>query len=80
MCLIATVPSEGLVAVATTTSGIEASIMLGGRTAHSVFKILIKISDGSIYKLSKQGDTTNLLSRVALIIWDEVATTKRQSV
>jgi hypothetical protein len=79
MCLIATVPSEGLVAVATTTSGIEASIMLGGRTAHSVFKIPIKISDSSIYKLSKQGDTTNLLHRVALIIWDEVATTKRQS-
>jgi predicted methyltransferase MtxX (methanogen marker protein 4) len=36
MCLIATVHSEGLIAVATTTSGIEASIMLGGRTAHSV--------------------------------------------
>jgi ATP-dependent DNA helicase PIF1 len=45
-CLIATVRSEGLIAVATATSGIAASIMHGGHTAHSVFKIPIKISDG----------------------------------
>jgi ATP-dependent DNA helicase PIF1 len=52
-CLIATVRLDGLIAVATTTSGIAASIMHGGRTAHSVFKIPIKISDGSICKFSK---------------------------
>jgi ATP-dependent DNA helicase PIF1 len=49
-CLIATVRSEGLIAVATATSGIAASIMPGGRTAHLVFKIPIKIRDGSICK------------------------------
>jgi hypothetical protein len=79
-CLIATVRSEGLIIVATATSGIAASIMPGGRTAHSVFKIPIKISDGIICKFSKQSDTTDLLHRVALIIWDEVAMTKRQYV
>jgi hypothetical protein len=79
-CLIGTIHSEGLIAVATATSGIAASIMPGGRTAHSVFKILIKISDGSICKFSKQSDTVDLLHRAALIIWDEVAMTKRQSV
>jgi ATP-dependent DNA helicase PIF1 len=79
-CLIATVCSEGLIAVATATSGIAASIMPGGHTAHSVFKILIKIRDGSICKFSKQSDTTDLLRRAALIIWDEVAMKKRQSV
>jgi ATP-dependent DNA helicase PIF1 len=42
MCLIATVRSEGLIAVATATSGIAASIMPGGRTAHLVFKIPIR--------------------------------------
>jgi hypothetical protein len=67
-CLIATVHSEGLIVVATATSGIAASIMPGGRTAHSVFKIPIKINDGSIYKFSKQSDTTDLLRRAALII------------
>jgi hypothetical protein len=79
-CLIATVRSEGLIAVITTTSGIAASIMPGDHTAHSIFKIPIKISDGSICKFSKQSDTTDLLRSVALVIWDEVAMTKRQSV
>jgi hypothetical protein len=40
----------------------------------------IKISDGSIYKFSKQSDMTDLLCRAALIIWDEVAMIKRQPV
>jgi hypothetical protein len=66
--------------VAMATSGIAASIMPGGCTTHSIFKIPIKISDGSICKFSKQSDTTDLLCRAALIIWDEVAMTKRQSV
>jgi hypothetical protein len=66
--------------VATTTYGIAESIMPGGHTAHSIFKITIKISDGSICKFLKQSDTTDLLCRAALIIWDEVAMTKRQSV
>jgi hypothetical protein len=79
-CLIATVRSEGLIAVATATFGIAASIMPGGHTAHSVFKISIKISDGSIFKFSKQSDTVDLLHRAALIIWDEVAMTKGQSI
>jgi hypothetical protein len=69
-CLIATIRSKGLIAVATTTSGIAASIMHGGRTTHLVFKIPIKISDGSICKFSKQCDTADLLHRAALIIWD----------
>jgi hypothetical protein len=76
-CLIATVSSEGLIAVATTTSGIATLIMSGGRTTHSVFKVTIKISDGRICKFLKQSDTTDLLHRAALIIWDEVAMTKR---
>jgi hypothetical protein len=79
-CLIATVHLEGLIVVATTMSGIATSIMPGGRTAHSVFKIPSKISDGSICKFSKQSDTTDLLCIEALIIWDEVAMTKQQSI
>jgi hypothetical protein len=80
MCLIATVHSEGLIVVATATPGIAASIMPGSHTAHSVFKIPIKISDGGICKFSKQSDMADLLRRAALIIWDEVTMTKRQSV
>ncbi|PWZ39015.1 Beta-adaptin-like protein C [Zea mays] len=44
--LLATLRSQGKIAVATATSGVAASIMPGGRTAHSRFKIPLTIDDG----------------------------------
>jgi hypothetical protein len=78
--LIATVQSDGLIVVTIGTSGITASIMPGGHTTHSVFKIPIKINGSSMCNFSKQSDTADLLCRVALIIWDKIAMTKRQAV
>ncbi|TVU14363.1 hypothetical protein EJB05_37826, partial [Eragrostis curvula] len=78
--LIATVRSMGFLAVATATSGIAASIMPGGRTAHSRFKIPIKISDESMCNFTKQSGTAELLRLARILIWDEVAMTKRQSI
>jgi ABC-type transport system involved in cytochrome c biogenesis ATPase subunit len=49
-CLIATVHSGGLIAVSIAMSRIATSVMPSGRTTHSIFKIPIKISDGSICK------------------------------
>jgi ATP-dependent DNA helicase PIF1 len=69
-----------LIAIATATSGIAASIMPGGRTAHSRFKIPIKIDANTMCSFSKQSGTAMLLRRAALIIWDEVGMTKRQAV
>ncbi|XP_062232422.1 uncharacterized protein LOC133929645 [Phragmites australis] len=78
--LLAKVRSMGLIAIATATSGIAASIMPGGRTAHSRFKIPIKLSDNNMCNFTKQSGTAELLRRSHLIIWDEVAMTKRQAV
>ncbi|KAM0874175.1 hypothetical protein ACQ4PT_037644 [Festuca glaucescens] len=78
--LLAKVRSMGLVAIATATSGIVASIMPGGRTAHSRFKIPIKLTDNSMCSFTKQSGTAELLKQASLIIWDEVAMTKRQAV
>nr|XP_020179791.3 ATP-dependent DNA helicase PIF1-like [Aegilops tauschii subsp. strangulata] len=78
--LLAKVCSMGLIAIATATSGIAASIMPGGRTAHSRFKIPVNIHDDSLCSFSKQSGTAELLRRASLIIWDEVAMTKRQAV
>jgi hypothetical protein len=78
--LLAKVRSMGLIAIATATSGIAASIMPGGRTAHSRFKIPINIQDDTVCNFSKQSGTAELLRRASLIIWDEVAMTKRQAV
>jgi hypothetical protein len=75
--LIAKVRSMDLIAVATATSGIAASIMPGGCTAHSRFKIRIKLSGNTMCSFTKQSGTAELLRRASLIIWDEVAMTKR---
>lgn len=78
--LLAKVRSMGLIAIATATSGIAASIMPGGRTAHSRFKIPIKLTSYSMCGFAKQSGMADLLRRASLIIWDEVAMTKRQAV
>ncbi|XP_039797881.1 uncharacterized protein LOC120662887 [Panicum virgatum] len=70
----------GLIAVATATSGVAASIMPGGCTAHSRFKIPIKLSGSTMCSFTKQSGTTELLRKTSLIIWDEIAMTKRQAV
>jgi hypothetical protein len=46
--LIAKVRSMNLIAIATASSGIAASIMPGGRTAHSRFKIPIKLGNNTM--------------------------------
>ena len=66
--LLAKVHSMNLIAIATTTSGIAASIMLGRRTAHSRFKIPIKLDNNTMCSFTKQGSTAELLRRAALVI------------
>ncbi|XP_066374100.1 uncharacterized protein [Miscanthus floridulus] len=78
--LLARVRSEGLIAIATATSGIAASILPGGRTTHSRIKIPIKLADNSMCNFTKQSGTVELLHRASLIIRDEVAMTKCQAV
>lgn len=69
-----------LIAVATATSGIAASIMAEEHTEHSRFKIPIKLGDNSICNFTKQSGTAMLLHKAAMIIWDEVAMTRREAV
>ncbi|AQK76511.1 hypothetical protein ZEAMMB73_Zm00001d018583 [Zea mays] len=78
--LLATLRNQGKIAVATTTSGVAASIMPGGRTAHSRFKIPLTIDDGAVCSFTKQSGTAELLRKASLIIWDEASMTKRQAV
>jgi len=78
--LLAKVRLEGMIAIATATSGIAASLLPGGRTAHSRFKIPIKVGHNSMCNFTKQSGTAELLRQASLIIWDEVAMTKRQAV
>ena len=75
--LLAKARSTDHIAVATATSGIAASIMPDGRTAHSRFKNPIKIQDNSVCNFTRQSGTATLLREASLIIWDEAAMTRR---
>uniref|UniRef100_A0A804PCF2 ATP-dependent DNA helicase n=1 Tax=Zea mays TaxID=4577 RepID=A0A804PCF2_MAIZE len=66
--LLATLRNQGKIAVATATSGIAASILPGGRTAHSRFKIPLTIDDGAVCCFTEQSGTAELLRKSSLII------------
>lgn len=78
--LLAKVRSKGNIAIAIATSGVAASIMPGGRTAHSRFKIPLSCDDGASCSFAKQSGTAKLLRMASLILWDEATMTKRQAV
>nr|XP_051197067.1 uncharacterized protein LOC127310428 [Lolium perenne] len=78
--LLARVRSERKIALATSTSGVAASIMPGGRTAHSRFKIPLNLEEGKSCSFTKQSGTAKLLRMASLILWDEATMTKRQAI
>lgn len=77
--ILAAVRSKGFSALATATSGVAASLLPGGRTAHSLFKIPLKEEESITCAVSKQSGTARLLREVKIIIWDEAPMSKRQT-
>ncbi|KAK7273081.1 hypothetical protein RIF29_14127 [Crotalaria pallida] len=69
--LIARLRSAGNIVLATVTSGIAATLLPGGRTAHSRFKIPINPEPSSVCNISKQSDLAKLIRQTTAIIWDE---------
>ncbi|KAG6621819.1 hypothetical protein I3842_Q005000 [Carya illinoinensis] len=78
--LLAAVRSKKLVALATASSGVAASILPGGRTAHSRFKIPLDTDEHSICCVSKQSALAKLLRVARLIIWDEAPMSRKQHI
>jgi ATP-dependent DNA helicase PIF1 len=74
------VRGKGKIAVATTTSGVAASIMPGGRTADSRFKIPLNLEEGKSCSFTKRSGTAKLLRKASLILWDEATMTKWQAI
>jgi hypothetical protein len=50
--------------------GIASLLLLGGRTAHSRFKIPIDLHNESICNITQQMKVAKLVRKVDLIIWD----------
>ncbi|XP_015167741.1 ATP-dependent DNA helicase RRM3-like [Solanum tuberosum] len=75
--LLGKVRSEGMIALATATSGVAAAILPGGRTAHSRFAIPLQVDETTMTNMSKQGGGAKLIRQAKLIIWDETPMANR---
>jgi len=63
--------SEGKIVLAVASCAIAALLILGGRTAHSRFKIPINITDESICEIKQGTHLAEQLKKTSVIIWDE---------
>lgn len=78
-CLISNYTIYGIyIALATAISGVAASILPGGRTAHSRFKIPIDLDENANCNISKESSLAGLIRDAKLIVWDEVSMAKRR--
>lgn len=68
---LAKLRSERKIAVAVASSGIAATLLDGGTTAHSRFKIPIIIDERSTCNIAAQSDEAALIRNTDLIFWDE---------
>lgn len=71
--LLATIRSRSDIALATASSGIAATLMDGGRTAHSALKLPLNLQavDDPICNISKTSAMAEVLKKCKLIVWDE---------
>ena len=71
--LLAKVRQEGDIALAVASSGIAATLLDGGKTAHSTFKLPLNIAscDMPTCNINKGTFRAELLRRCRLIVWDE---------
>ena len=74
--------SEGKIALAAASSGIAATLLPGGETAHSFFKMPIDFnsSDFPVCNISKNSAKAELIRNADLIVWDECTMALKKSV
>ncbi|XP_017217100.2 uncharacterized protein LOC108194658 [Daucus carota subsp. sativus] len=77
--LISKLRSQGDIVLPVASSGIAATLLPGGRTAHSRFKIPIILDDYSICNIAHDSDIAELIKETKLIIWDEAPMQHRYS-
>ncbi|GMF48415.1 unnamed protein product [Phytophthora fragariaefolia] len=75
----ASVRLSGKIAIAVASSGIAALLLMGGRTAHSTFKIPLKLDEKSVCSIHKPSKLKKLFQETSLIIWDEPPMTHRHA-
>ncbi|OWZ17223.1 Helitron helicase [Phytophthora megakarya] len=68
---LATVRLDGKIALATASSGIVATQLMGGRTAHYTFQLGLDSSSSSTCNVTARSNRAELLRQASLIVWDE---------
>ena len=71
--LLAKIRARGDIALATASSGIAATLLQGGRTAHSTFKIPIHLmpKEKQVCSIKKGSAMATLIRKCKVIVWDE---------
>uniref|UniRef100_H3G651 ATP-dependent DNA helicase n=1 Tax=Phytophthora ramorum TaxID=164328 RepID=H3G651_PHYRM len=77
--ILAKVRLSGKIAIAVASSGIASLLLMGGRTAHSTFKIPLKIDGESTCNMNKRSQVTELMRKASLIVWDEAPMAHRHA-
>ncbi|GFX64975.1 ATP-dependent DNA helicase [Trichonephila clavipes] len=71
--ILATIRSQNNIALAIASSGIEATLLDGGRTTHSAWKLLLNLqnTEAPTCNISKNSGMGKVLQTCQIIIWDE---------
>ena len=71
--ILAKVRHSSKIALAVASSGIAATLLTGGRTAHSTFKLPLNLChhESPVCNINKGTDEANVLEQSCLIVWDE---------
>ncbi|CAN0857621.1 ATP-dependent DNA helicase PIF1 [Linum grandiflorum] len=78
-CIISKVRSLGQIALVVASSRITATLLPGGVTAHSRFKIPIDVDHSSTCAIKKGTALARLIEQATLIVWDEAPMVHRLS-
>ncbi|XP_073821564.1 uncharacterized protein [Musca autumnalis] len=79
--ILATIRSENDIALALASSGIAATLLEGGRTAHSALKLPLnmQINENPTCNISKNSAMAKVLQQSKLIVWDECTMAHKKS-
>ncbi|CAF4836778.1 unnamed protein product [Pieris macdunnoughi] len=79
--ILATIRSQNGIALALASSGIAATLLEGGRTAHSALKLPLnlQINETPTCNLSRNSAMAKVLQQTRLIIWDECTMAHKRS-
>ncbi|XP_053593876.1 uncharacterized protein LOC128667531 [Microplitis demolitor] len=80
--LAETIRGSGKIALAVASSGISATLLPGGKTAHSMFKIPIDIDryESPVCNISRNSDKAKVMRDACLIVWDECTMANKKAI